>query len=169
MAGFLFIGNLGYEAKPKPKPRPTGGYCAVAVLALAVAPAFAFAQIAQSDTPPPFAAMRQEFGGDGSVYTLTSLGGHEVWFDLPFGLDFSAGWSVVVGKRTRDLDGLFQEVPAYGLEVYTLKTFTDGIGSGKPFVRLSLRALMDGDQPGGTRDIEQFRFTAAVSLGWRVD
>ena len=132
-----------------------------AIAALVVSPATA--QITQPDTPLPFTEFRQEYGGDGSMYTMTSLGGYAVYFDLPFSMDFTAGWSFVVGKRTKELDSVFIETPAWGFEVYGLKY----IGGRGAFIRTSLRAIMDSD-PDDARRAQGMSLTAAVSIGFKM-
>lgn len=133
---------------------------ALVALTLAVA---APAQLVQPDTPPPLGTFFQQFGGDGSVYTLTSIGGKQNYFALPFGLDFAGGVNVLVGKRTREVGDLLTEMPAYGLEAYGLKY----IGGDGAYVRVGIRFLMDGDDS----DVRSNRppvgtFTATLAIGW---
>lgn len=133
---------------------------------LGTQPVVVLPQIAEPDTPPPLTTFFQQFGGDGSVYTLTSLGGKEHYFSLPFGLDFAGGWSLLMGKRTTEMDSLLKEVPAYGLEVYGLKY----VGGDGAFVRVGLRYLFDGDEDDSRSNRPPVgRLTGTLTIGWRTD
>lgn len=123
------------------------------------------AQLATPDTPKPLTTFMQQFGGDGSVYTLTAIGGKATYFNLPFSLDFSGGVNVLVGKRTPKMGSLLDEVPAYGLEAYGLKY----IGGDGAYVRVGVRFLMDGDNPDGTRGPQRGRVTGTLAIGWVMD
>lgn len=135
-------------------------------LLLAASPAFSQTiKVVEPDTPPPLTTFFQEFGSDGSAYTLTNAGGKEHWFNLPFGLDFSGGWQVVVGKRTADMDGTFTEIPAYGLELYGLKR----IGGDGAYVRIGLRGLFDGTDGGvSSFSRQRLRGAATLTIGFRA-
>lgn len=141
------------------------------ILALALAPSFALAQIVTEEAVRP--DIRLEIGGDGSNYRVVTLYGDSNHINIPFGLDFQAGWSVLIGKRTHSMDGLFSETPALGVELFFQKSFTgDLIGSGKPFLRISARGFMDADEPDGSRtasEFGRFRGTLVVSAGWKID
>lgn len=123
------------------------------------------AQLAQPSTPPPLTTFFQEFGGDGSVYTLTNVGGREHYFALPFSLDFAGGYQVVVGKRTADMSGAFTEVPAWGAEVYGLKY----LGGDGAYVRVGVRGIFDGSD-GGTSSFskQRPRVTGTLTIGYRA-
>ena len=132
------------------------------VLALsAVTPA----QLVQPDTPKPLTTFMQQIGGDGSVYTLTAVGGKASYFAVPFNLDFSGGVNVLVGKRTPQMGSLLTEVPAYGLEAYGLKY----IGGDGAYVRVGIRFLMDGDEPDGKRGPQRGRLTGTLAIGFVMD
>lgn len=115
------------------------------LLALALLPVACAAQtvqIVEPSTPPPLTTFVQEFGADGSVYSLTSAGGLQRHFNLPFHLDFDGGYQIVLGKRTSQMGDLLNSVPAFGLEFFGQK----GIGGDGAFVRLGVRVLFDGSQ-----------------------
>lgn len=141
------------------------------ILALALVPALAHAQLVTEEAVRP--NIRLEIGGDGSNYRVVTLYGKSDHINIPFGLDFQAGWELLIGKRTHATAGLFREVPAIGLELSVLKSFTgDLIGSGKPFLRLFVRGFMDADEPDGTRTAStfgRFRGTVGFSAGWKID
>lgn len=140
----------------------------IATLALLLSLTSAYAQridITEPDTPKPLTTFMQQFGGDGSVYTLTAIGGKATYFNLPFSLDFSGGVNVLVGKRTPKMGSLLDEVPAYGLEAYGLKY----IGGDGAYVRIGVRFLMDGDNPDGTRGPQRGRITGTLAIGWVMD
>ena len=127
-------------------------------------------QLTQNSTERPF-QIRQEFGGDGSLYTLMNLGGMGKYYAIPWGFEFEAGWNILVGKRTSKIGNILTEVPAYGGELYIFKTLTGGMQgmyAGKPTIRFSLRGMLDGDQPDGTRGPPRLRITAVVAIGWAV-
>lgn len=141
------------------------------IFALAVAPALCAAQLVTEEAVRP--NIRLEFGGDGSTYRVVTLYGDRNHVNIPFGLDFEAGWSILIGKRTHSMEGLFSETPALGLELSVTKSFTgELLGSGKPFLQLSLRMFMDADEPDGSRtsnDFGRFRATFVASAGWKID
>ena len=123
-------------------------------------------RLTYNTTPPPFTTVFQEYGGDGSVYSIFVVGGNQLYFPLPWGLDFSAGWEVLVGKRTRDLEGVLTEVPAWGVALYGMKY----IGGDGAFIRASLRGMFDSD-PIGTMNRshnQRLNMTITISIGWRT-
>ena len=135
----------------------------IALLALTIAVSSP-AQLVQEDTPPTFGTFFQEYGGDGSVYTLTSIAGRQSYFALPFGLDFAGGFNVLVGKRTRSMGDLLTEVPAYGIEAYGLRY----IGGDGAYVRVGVRFLMDGDDNSGNRGAQRGRVTGTLAIGFNL-
>lgn len=129
---------------------------ALCALALSVV---APAQLVTNSTPDPARSFEWKQTSDGSsLAALTAFTLHEVYVNLPFGMDFYAGHGVWLGTRTR-LQSPGEAQGVMGYEWYGLKP----IGGDGFFVKGSLGVAI-GPR---TNDSKSLTGYAALSAGWR--
>ena len=75
-------------------------------------------------------------------FALAAIPVHEVYFALPFGMDFSAGWGGLVGTETLGFN-TNQMQTAYGLGAWAKKD----IGNQGFFVGLSFSGILGNEKP----------------------
>lgn len=125
------------------------------VIGLSACLATAHAQtvrIAEESTPAIGEVYSFAWSSSGNAYSLTDLPLYEVYLNLPFGLDFNAGHSVVYGQA---MNGTEFVGNVFGYSLYAQKQ----IGGDGAFLRGSAFVVI-----GETRKPD---YGLALGLGWR--
>lgn len=107
--------------------------------------------VTETSTPEVGTVYAFSYTSSGASYLLSSLPVYEVYFNLPFGLDFQAGWGGVYGQK---MNGTEFVGNVFGAELYGRKRLG---GSG---------AFLKGSIYGVVGESSKPDFGLALALGW---